>query len=332
VKDSAVFVKSPLVSVVVSSYSDDRFHDIHRLLSSLESQYYRNFEIIVVIEKSRELYRRIKLRLKNRNYLNNRIIFNHGNQGLSAARNLGLKFAVGDIIAFIDDDALASPGWLQEMVKTYCDFPDAIGVTGPVTPLWENTSMAWFPLELYWIFACTDGNEKEKKSIRNGYGTNMSFKKETFERCGNFLERLGAKGSGENGKKELVGEETEFSLRARRQTGGRIIFSPGVLVQHRVLRYRFTSKFIARRSYWEGYSKVIFRKLYCRFNKDTLSKEYVLLQRILFKLIPKTLPGLVLNPRTSWKRLVVTLMVLFCVSFGYLRGSLYHVEEQEALT
>jgi glucosyl-dolichyl phosphate glucuronosyltransferase len=329
-KEPDTLRKSPLVSVVVSSYSDDRFHDLVRLLDSLESQSYRNFEIIVVIEKSRVLYQRIRQHLKTRNYLNNRIIFNDGAQGLSSARNLGIKCAAGDVIAFIDDDALASSAWLQETVKTYSDFPDAAGVTGPVVPLWENKSMAWFPRELYWIFACTDGDEKQNRSTRNGFGTNMSFKKEIFSRCGCFSEHLGAKGGGKNGKNELVGEDTEFSLRVRRQTGGSIIFSPGVLVQHRVYRYRFNREFVAKRSYWEGYTKVIFNKMNRPANENTLSKEYALLKQILFGLIPSTLPGLVLAPRTSWKRLSVTLMVLACVAFGYVRGSFCRIDLQEA--
>ena len=109
-----------------------------------------NIETIFVAERSAELYERVKTYAEEKAVRNMIVVFNNGEPGLSAARNLGIKEARGDIIAFIDDDALPFPDWAEEMVKTYED-DQVIAVTGPALPLWEHKAMAWFPEEFYWI-------------------------------------------------------------------------------------------------------------------------------------------------------------------------------------
>ena len=122
-------------------------------------------------------------------------------------------------------------------MKTYAQDSSVIGVTGPILPLWEQESMSWFPRELYWIFSCTYWDMAEKTEVRNGYGTNLSFRREAFNSGERFRTSLGVKGGGQRGWQEPGAEEVEFSLRVRRKTGKHIVYNPRVRVKHKVYRY-----------------------------------------------------------------------------------------------
>lgn len=311
--------EQPLLSTVITSYTIDRLNDIFELLDSIKAQTYNHTETILVVERSVELFDRIKQYAEEKAIPNVKVVFNHGEPGLSAARNLGVKEARGDIIAFIDDDALPSPNWAEETVKTYED-KSVIGVTGPILPLWKDEPMDWFPDELDWILSCAAwSNITDKREVRNVFGTNMSFRREAFDSSGLFLTHLGAKGGGGTGKHELVGDETEFSIRVRRRTGKRILYNPNIKAWHKVYKYRTTSPFIARRAYWEGYTKAMFNKTYRNngSNEKLLGVEYRLLRRILGKLLPSILKGFLKNPTIAWHKLSVTIIALSFVALGY---------------
>lgn len=310
------------ISVITSCYTMDRFHDITELIDSLHSQSYENLEIIVVTERSRDLAESIKRSIQSKNYLNVQVLYNEDEWGLSASRNLGIRRASGQIIAFIDDDALPLPNWAEETAKAYAEDSTVIGLTGPILPLWENGSMTWFPKEFYWIFSCTYWDWVNPTEVRNGYGTNISFRREAFELCGYFKTTLGAKGGGESGKHELGGEETEFSLRVRNQTHKRIVYHPNIRVKHRVYRYRFKSSFIRKRAYWEGCTKAAFNKAYRSGSETVLSTEYKLLYSVFFRLMPRSIILLFSHPWIALRRIGVTFLVLSYVAAGYSNYSM----------
>ena len=173
----------PLLSIVVTSYTMGRFKDICGLLDSIKVQTYPNIEIILVAERSQELVEKIGMYVTEKSILNLKVLFNEREQGLSPARNLGIKYASGDIVSFVDDDVVLFPNWAEEMVKTYKD-DSIIGVTGSALPLWEDKPLLWFPKEFYWIISCTawcDWNEIT--SVRSVWGENMSFREEAFKYC-----------------------------------------------------------------------------------------------------------------------------------------------------
>ena len=177
--------------------------------------------------------------------------------------------------------------------------------------------MNWFPREFYWIFSCTYWDMAAITEVRNGYGTNLSFRREAFE-GGLFKTSMGVRGRGHSGWMEPGAEEAELALRIRHKTGKRIVYSPQVRVKHRVYRYRIKTKFITRRAYWEGYAKAMLNQWYRRAgNEGVLSTEYKLLRRILFKFFPQSLIRLFSQPVITLRRLWLMVMVLSCVASGY---------------
>ena len=314
--------KPVLLSIVISCYTTERLRDILDLLGSVEAQDYKHIETVIVVEKSQELLDQLRGYAAGDTRYPVRVVFNSGETGLSAARNLGVAEAKGDVIAFVDDDALLSASWAQEMINTYVD-ESVIGVTGSISPLWQDGEVGWFPAELDWILGATGfANLNAVVETRNVFGANMSFRKEAFELGGLFLTSLGAKGGGTSGKHELVGEETELSMRVRDRTGKRLMFNPKVRAEHKVYSHRITPTFIARRAYWEGYTKALFNR--SRSNKHSgtlLNVEHDLLGRILTRLLPRIFFDFFRHPIAALRKLSVTVNALFFVAVGYLHSS-----------
>lgn len=305
--------EQPSLSIIISSYTTDRLKDIFELLDSLKAQTYPRIETNFVVERSVELLDKVKAYAIENNLPNFKTLFNDGEAGLSAARNLGIKQAQGNIIAFVDDDVVLFPDWAEAMVTSYKD-DTVIGVTGPALPLWEDKSMNWFPEEFYWIISCTAWSGwNEIREVRSAWGMNMSFKKEAFDKCGLFQNEFGF-------HKGTMAEDNEFSSRVRKQTGKRIVYCPSVRVHHRVHKYRLTTKFIKERAYWIGYSR---RNIQNQFaaekgrGMNALDQEHQLVRRIFTRLLPSLLAGFLTHPVKSWRRFKVTTTALIFVGLGY---------------
>jgi glycosyltransferase involved in cell wall biosynthesis len=115
----------PRVSVIIPT--KNRCKALKECLDSLLKQTYKNFEVVIVdggsTDRTKELINDYSNKLP--------IVFTTQNGGLIPQENKGWKIANGDIIIRTDDDVIASPEWIQEIVNTF-DFPDGVGgVTGP---------------------------------------------------------------------------------------------------------------------------------------------------------------------------------------------------------
>jgi glycosyltransferase involved in cell wall biosynthesis len=316
----------PLLSIVVTSYTTDRLKGNHELLESIKAQTLTAFETIYVVERSKELFQNIETYVQNNKIPNVKMIFNNGETGASAARNLGMKDAKGEIIAFIDDDVVLASDWAEEMIKTYDD--SIIGVSGTALPLWECPQPKWLPEELYWIVGCTSWlNSKEVKEIRNVWTMNSAFGREIVDRGIYFSQNIGPSGGSMKGReKNRLSEDLEFSMRARKITGKRIVFNPKVKVQHRVTPDRLTWNYIIQWSYWIGSSRKTLKRLYPESNSKSsvLSTEYELLNSIFKRLFPSILKGLFIDPINAGHKFALTVTVLSCVVIGYARSSILY--------
>ena len=139
-----------LISVIISTYGMERIDDTHQSIESVLLQMDDDSELIVVIDENDELVSNL-----NDKYGERIKIEISKEKGLSNARNLGVKVAKGEIVAFIDDDATICPGWI-EAIRTVLSQHDRIAaVTGTIYPDWIGDGMEWVPRPLYWIVSCT---------------------------------------------------------------------------------------------------------------------------------------------------------------------------------
>lgn len=317
----------PLLSAVVCSYTPARLGDICEAMAGLQGQSYPNMETIFVADGSAELERLVEERVRKQGLASVRVVLNDGRPGLAAARNFGVEHAVGEMIAFIDDDAVPFPDWAEEIVRTLSQDDSIVGVTGPAFPWWEAESMAWFPEEFYWIISCpTPGwlGYNRMREVRNAWGMNMAFRREAFRAC-RFPEAFGYnRGPTHAGPVDLLGEDTAFSVLLRRLTGKAIVFNPRVRVRHKVYRHRLTPGSVRRRAFWEGYTKARLRKLEQEEREAgalDLAPERALLRRVALGFLPRVMVGFAREPGRSWRQLCLAVDVLAHVGLGYLAAS-----------
>lgn len=262
------------VSVVISTYTNKRYEDVLSCVSSLRTQTLKPDEIILVLDPFESLVSFYKSCMPS-----DIKTIASDQAGLSNCRNVGIKNANGDIVAFIDDDATPDRLWLENMIRNYED-PTVIGVGGLIKPNWEGGRPLWFPEELDWIVGCTYKGFPERRSlIRNPIGCNMSFRSSIFPRVGYFRTDIGRLGD------KLTGdEETEFSIRAcERIPHSKIIYDPSAVVHHKVSRRRKSLNYVWTRSFCEGISKAMMTN---KKRSSKLSSEDAYLKYLLRFAIP----------------------------------------------
>lgn len=300
----------------MTSYTIERLNDTFDLLQAIKGQTCSDFEIIFVVERSRELFEKVRSLSQEIGLSNLKLIFSSDKLGISEARNVGVRSANGGILAFTDDDAVPFPNWAEEVAKTFDKHKDVIGITGPVLPLWENETLNWFPEEFYWMIGCSAW--KDLNNLGNSdyaWGANMAFRKEAFEAT--LFKNLYANGAHAEGKLGPVGDDVDFSYSLKKNTGKEILFNPEMKVSHKVNKYKLSSKFIRRYSYWQGYSDSMFKDI-SGIAKERSKTEFGLFSRIVSKLLPSIIKGCLRNSSISLKKAEVSAKVIFYFGLGYI--------------
>lgn len=236
------------VSVVICAYTEERWDDLVASVDSVLGQIYEPLEVIVVCDHNRTLLDRVRRELPAV-----RAVANGEARGLSGARNSGVRVAVGDIVAFLDDDAVAAPDWLRWLLWPY-EMPEVMAVGGLVEPLWPGERPRMLPPEFDWVVGCSyRGLPTDVSEVRNMIGANMSFRRVVFDLVGSFRT-----GIGRVGKRPVGCEETDFCIRARQALPDRaIVFEPRARVQHRVTAERVGWRYFRSRCWSEGLSKAL---------------------------------------------------------------------------
>jgi len=297
------------VSVIICAYTTSRWTQLNAAVASLKRQTH-TAEIIVVIDHNDEL-----LAAAHNGLRGVTVIPNTYTKGLSGARNAGVAAAEGSVIAFLDDDAVAEPGWLEQLLKNYRN-PYVLGAGGVIEPLWE-TQADWFPEEFGWVLGCSyRGMPTAPEPVRNLIGCNMSFRREVFSRIGGFSTELGRVGSYPAGC-----EETEFCIRLQQQLEGDVIYDPAARVKHEVPSQRLTLRYFFTRCYAEGVSKA--RVSQAVGARDSLASERTYTLQTLPQGLAREVSRAVAEGDSAALRRASSIILGFCVTAtGYLRGRL----------
>lgn len=126
-------------------------------------------------------------------------------QGLSAARNKGIKEAKGDILVYIDDDALVDTDYLRTYAEWFAEHSETKACGGPIEPLYETEEPAWMtPYTKALLTGWMNYGDKVREYPRGRYpgGGNAAYRKEVFEKAGLFNTALGRKGGNLMGSEE----------------------------------------------------------------------------------------------------------------------------------
>ena len=231
-------------SVIICAHTEQRWPNLVEAVRSVEDQRRSAHEIVVVIDHNPSLYERARAAFESAHVVENRAA-----RGLGGARNSGVEQATGDIVAFIDDDAVASPEWLGRLLGGYAD-PSVVGVGGAIEADWEHARPAWYPREFDWTIGCSYvGMPESSHTVRNLIGCNMSYRRDAVKAAGGFRLGYGC-------------DETEFCIRVSRLLPwSRLLYDPDARVRHHVPRSRGTLKHFMTRCYFEGGSKAVVTRL-----------------------------------------------------------------------
>jgi len=233
------------VTVVMACYDSDRWFAICRAIESVLAQTHPAVPVVVV-DYNEELYARLTAWCAS----TVTVVRNTRRRGASGARNAGAYAATSDLVAFLDDDATATVGWISELVDAMRS-PQVVGVGGAIAPVWHGSIPWWFPDEFGWVVGATEKVPGGKyRRVRNVWSGNMLVRRHIFLRAGGFRENFGKVGNSREP------EDTELCIRmSATSNGGEWHAISAALVYHEVPTERATPSFFVRRCWAEGSGK-----------------------------------------------------------------------------
>jgi glycosyltransferase involved in cell wall biosynthesis len=150
-------------------------------------------------------------------------------QGLSAARNKGIKEAKGDVIVYIDDDALVDTDYLRTYAEWFEAHPETMACGGPIEPLYETKEPSWMtPYTKALLTAWMNYGDKVHEYPKGRYpgGGNAAYRKEVFDKVGLFNTALGRKGG------NLMGSEEKDIFDKMHSLGMQVLYLPTPILHH----------------------------------------------------------------------------------------------------
>ena len=241
----------PRLSAVICTY--DRYDVLDGAVRAVASQSPPGGMELLVIDNSPDAARSAaeaaKLNLPGVTWVH------EAKPGLSNARNVGLARAQGEVIAYLDDDAIAAPGWATAMLAAFDGFgPEIAVIGGKVSPLFRSERPAWLSAKMLSQLSMVDlGNQR--RTLAPGewvVGANIAYRTKALREIGGFstnLGRIGASGL-------LSAEETDVANRLKTK-GFSTGYDPDASVLHLVDATRTTQSWFARRTAWQAVSAVL---------------------------------------------------------------------------
>lgn len=304
----------PTLSVVLTLYTMDQIDYFKNCLDGLRNQTYENIEVVACPENE-DVINAVQEYCNQVDDID--IVFHpleNVTEGLSEARNRGAEAATGDIVAFLDIDAVPDKEWAKELVGPYVQY-DVLAVGGEARPVWEETDTRpyWVPPEFDWLIGSNhDEFGSEGEFVRNTYGCNISFRRDVFLELGGYDTELG-KSHGFN----LQGEEPSFGIKLQEAYGTAVYYQPNATINHYVNTEQQTLRWLVNRAFLQGVSKQVIESKHA--DSESLTEENEYLSFVLLTAFPRHIFNFA--TRLSIKELVFALMVLVyvgCVGSGYV--------------
>ena len=178
------------ISVIICTYN--RAESLKRALNSIIEMSVPedlSWELIIVDNNSSDNTKEVVEKFKTESGLNVSYVFEK-EQGLSNARNRGVKEAKGEIIAFIDDDVIVDRNWLINIHKAF-EIYNPVVIGGKVLIHIESPVPKWFSNAVSDPLGGFDRGDNiivadNQYNGMIGIGANMSFKREIFDKVGFF--------------------------------------------------------------------------------------------------------------------------------------------------
>jgi amino acid adenylation domain-containing protein len=239
-------MKNPKVSVIIPVYNGEK--TLGLCLDSVLNQTCKDYEVIVVDNNSTDKTKKIIEEFQKKN---SRVKYVFESRvGLSQAKNTGWKNAKGDFVAYIDDDAIASERWVENICNAFENYGNKIFVGGKIELIFEAAKPKWLHRKLETFLGALDYSEKPAFMDEGHivFGGNMAFPKEALEATGGFDTMLGRKGG------SLISGEECLLQKILRKKGYRCLYYPAMSIKHIVAAGRLNKAGFMERMHFEGVS------------------------------------------------------------------------------
>jgi glycosyltransferase involved in cell wall biosynthesis len=297
------------VSVVVCTYAEAMYDEFTECVESVLAQTYDDVEVVIVVDGTQFVYVRAREEFENRE--NIVVHCNDENRGVSASRTRGAELASGDVVAFIDDDAVADPRWVEELVETY-EQRDALAVGGRMIGRWLADRPWYLPEEFDWLVGVTyPGFAEAGEEVRNTFESNISFRREIFLELGGYDPSFGP-----DAESYSHSEGAEIGARLQAAYGRGVVYNPDAIVEHKVFESRIEPGHLLTRAFQQGVSK---RRMERQAPEEAASEESAYLRRVFIDGVPKRMKESVRSRTLAPLGEAAALVVFtFVVGVGYL--------------
>lgn len=238
------------ISAIICTHNRDSY--LGAAIDSLLAQdFAADFEVIVVDNNSSDRTREVVEQRASNPRL--KYVF-EPTIGLSVARNTGAKIASAEILAYLDDDAVASTHWLQVLDSAFKNNSKLAIAGGKVTLLWPQGihQPQWLSPGLAGNLGAYDLGDSSiyiKQPSLTPRGLNYCIRRSFLEEIGGFDPHLGRVGKNLLSNEEL--QMTEFALERNWQ----VAYLPEAVVAHNVAPERLKRSWFLNRGWWQGISE-----------------------------------------------------------------------------
>lgn len=240
------------ISAIICTYN--RAKQLAKALASLQNQTLpqKDFEVLVIdnnsIDNTKQTVQQQILKTQNIHYYFEPII------GLSQARNTGWRNSNSEIIAFLDDDAIANKDWLESILSAFALAPkNTACVSGKILPRWEKPKPEWLPEKMLSFLSIVDYGNTAFVAKKNQWlgGGNSAYKKHGLEETGGFNTALGRRGN------NLLSHDENFLREQLEKKDYCYYYSPKIIITHNISAERLNKQWFYSRYFWEGVSSAI---------------------------------------------------------------------------
>ena len=233
-----------MISVIICTYNRDKY--IYNVLKSLAlgTLEHSAYEIILVdnnctdntrseVDHFCNVFPQVTLRY-----------FVETNQGLSHARNRGIRESKGDILVYVDDDATVNPDYLKTYADWFESHPETDAAGGPIIPHYETGSepkwMTYFIKRLLTGYLYFGDKAKPFPGQNYPGGGNAAYRSRVFEKVGLYNVELGRNGDSLGG-----GEEKDIFDKMKRE-GMQFVYLPQAILYHSIPGYKLEADYFNR--------------------------------------------------------------------------------------
>lgn len=240
-----------MLSVILCTYNRERY--IYNVLQSIAAGGFGDYEIVLVNNNSTDGTESECQRFaKDHPEVAMRYCVEK-QQGLSYARNRGIMESQGEVLVYVDDDAVVN----REYLQTYADFfnrnKEAVAAGGPITPRYDGCEepswMSHYTRQL--VTGELNLGTREREFPKGAFpgGGNAAYRKSVFDEVGLFNVELGRKGN------SLIGAEEKDLFDKMTSRGMKFYYLPNAILYHLIPPKKLTQDYFDRLTYGIGVSE-----------------------------------------------------------------------------